>query len=199
VSTTNSIGEKILGPNLRALDEACGGAGLDIRCSDALSDLDDGIDVAIRFGPGGWRGLQSRQLGNEVLFPVASPGHDPVPANQAELCDNILIHHPESGWRLWLDPSEVDPTQSGKAVHVDSSVMVLEAAASGVGIGLARGRLAARDLQSGRLVRLLERSAPAEYSYWAVWSASSPKLALIASFVEAVEQLFKGEFSSTDA
>ena len=77
--------------------------------------------------------------------------------------------------------------------------MVLEAAAGGAGIGLARSRIASGDLASGRLVRILERSAPAEYSYWAVWNASSPKIALISPFVDAVAQIFEGEVSSTKA
>jgi LysR family glycine cleavage system transcriptional activator len=140
-------------------------------------------------------------LAREELVPVASRDYcgGAWPTSQAELCDHVLIHHPESGWRLWLDPAQPDPTHSGKALYVDSAAMVLEAAASGVGIGLARSRLAARDLGSGRLIRLLERAAPAEYSYWAAWNASSPKLPLIASFVDTVAQLFNDEFSSTNA
>ena len=199
VSTTYSIGQKILAPILPDLQAACAGARLDLRCTDSLADFEDGIDVAIRFGPGGWRGLESRLLGNEQLFPVISPHYAGAPpATQAQLADHVMIHHPESGWRLWLDPAEPDPTDSGKALHVDSALMVLDAAASGVGIGLARARLAAADLASGRLVRILDRASPAEYLYWAVWNGASPKLALIAAFVGAVAETFNGEFPSTD-
>jgi len=99
VSTTHSIGQKILAPILPGLQQELGGARLDLRCTDSLADFEDGIDVAIRFGPGGWRGLQSRLLGTEQLFPVASPHYRPIlPASQAELADHVLIHHPESGW-----------------------------------------------------------------------------------------------------
>lgn len=191
VSTTHSIGQKILGPVLGELQDACGGARLDLRCTDSLADFEDGVDVAIRFGPGGWRGLESRLLGTEQLVPVASAVYGEIlPATQAELADHLLIHHPESGWRLWLDPAEPDPTGTGSALFVDSALMVLEAAASGVGIGLARGRLVAADLATGRLVRIFDRSAPAEYSYWAVWNGSSPKLPQITAFVERVSRAF---------
>jgi LysR family glycine cleavage system transcriptional activator len=191
VSTTYSIGQKILAPMLPDLQQVCGAARLDIRCTDSLADFEDGIDVAIRFGPGGWRGLESRLLGKEELFPVASSHYDRIlPGTQAELADHPLIHHPESGWRLWLDPAEPDSTRSGPAFYVDSALMVLEAAASGCGIGLARGRLAAADLNGGRLVRILARAAPAEYSYWAVWSGSSPKVALITAFVDCIGRAF---------
>jgi LysR family glycine cleavage system transcriptional activator len=192
VSTTDAIAQKILAPNLERLQESCPGARLDLRCTDALADFEDGVDVAIRFGPGGWRGVQSCLLASEELFPVVSPDYceGDWPCSQAELCDHVLIHHPESGWRLWLDADDIDPTLSASALHVDSAVLVIEAAAAGVGIGLARSRIAAGDLRSGRLVRILDRAAPAEYSYWAVWNASSPKMPLISPFVEAVSGLF---------
>jgi LysR family glycine cleavage system transcriptional activator len=192
VSTTHSIGQRILAPILPPLIASCGGARLDLRCTDALTSFDDGIDLAIRFGPGGWRGLESRKLGDEQLFPVAAPTLGPLPATQADLAHYVLIQHPESGWRLWLDPDQPDPTASAGALHLDSALMVLDAAAARAGIGLARARLAVSDLSSGRLVRLFERSAPAEYSYWAVWNASSPKLPLITAFVDALA----GEFPS---
>lgn len=192
VSTTYSIGQKILAPALRELQAACGGVRLDLRCTDSLADFEDGIDVAIRFGPGGWRGLESRLLGKEELFPVVSAHYGrALPARQVDLSDHLLIHHPESGWRLWLDAAQPDPTSEAPALYVDSALMVLEAAASGIGIGLARARLAAPDLASTRLVRILERAAPAEYSYWAVWNGSSPKLPLIAAFVEAASRAFE--------
>jgi len=200
VSTTYSIGQKILAPILTELQDACGGARLDIRCTDALADFEDGVDLAIRFGPGGWRGVESRKLGTEELFPVVGGNYGrAVPETQADLASHLLIHHPESGWRLWLDPAEPDPTTSAGALYVDSALMVLDAAASGVGMGLARGRLAAADLSSGRLIRVLERAAPAEYGYWAVWNGSSPKVPLITAFVERVSGVFSSEFPSTEA
>ena len=199
ISTTVSIAQKILLPNLTRLQDSCPGARLDIRTSDALADFDEGVDVAIRFGPGGWSALQSRFLASERVFPVVGAAYRcELPRSQSDLADHVLIHHPESGWRLWLDPSEADPTASARALYLEDQVLVVEAAAAGHGIGLARERIVADDLRSGRLVRILERSVPAEYSYWAVWNPSSAKLSLIGAFVDAVTALFKLEANSTD-
>jgi LysR family transcriptional regulator, glycine cleavage system transcriptional activator len=199
ISTTGAIAQKILLPRLALLQQACPGARLDLRTSDSLADFDEGIDVALRFGPGGWRGLQSRLLGSERLFPVVGPAYrgGDWPLTEHELSDHALIHHPESGWRLWLDPAEAAAVQSADALYLADQVLVIEAAAAGHGIALVRERLAAGDLRSGRLVRILERAAPAEYSYWAVWSATSPKLSLIAAFVEAAQAIFEVETDST--
>ena len=192
ISTTGSIAQKILVPNLQRLQSSCLGVRLDIRTSDALADFDEGVDVAIRFGPGGWRGLQSRLLGTEQLFPVVHPKFrdGDLPQSQAELGNCTLIHHPESSWRLWLDPAEPDPTRSAFAFYCDDAVLVLEAAMTGEGVALARGRIVNADLCAGRLVRIIGRAVPAEYRYWAVWSASSPKFELIAAFVDATAHLF---------
>jgi LysR family glycine cleavage system transcriptional activator len=192
ISTTGSIAQKILVPHLEALQSSCPGALLDLRTSDDLADFDQGIDVGIRFGPGGWRGLQSRLLGSETLFPVVSPAYrgGAWPTSQGALVDHVLIHHPESGWRLWLDPAEPDPTRTAPGLYLDNQVLVAEAAALGLGVALVRRRIAAEYLRSGRLVPILDRAVPAEYSYWAVWSGSSPKAALIGAFVSAVEAAF---------
>ena len=200
ISTTGAIAQKILLPHLESLQVACPDARLDIRISDSLADFDEGVDVAVRFGPGGWRGVQSRHLANERLFPVVSPDYrgGDRPRSEGELCEHVLIHHPESGWRLWLDPSQPDPTASGQALYLDDAALVVEAAAAGHGITLAREHLSADDLRCGRLIRILDRSVPAEYSYWAVWNPSSPKLPLITAFVDAAQAAFALEGNSTD-
>jgi len=199
VSTLASIAERLFLPALAELQAAAPGMMLDFRCTTALADFDRDIDLAIRFGPGGWRGVQTRFLGEETLFPVVSPGYNggDWPADQAGLADHLLIHHPESSWRLWLDPAGPDPSRSGNALYIDDSALAVEAAAAGHGIALARGRLVQDDLRSGRLVRLFERESPAEYGYWAVWNPSSTKLPVLQPFVEAVAKLFEDEKPST--
>lgn len=198
ISTLASIAERILFPALSRLRTASPGVMLDIRCSNALADFDRDVDLAIRFGPGGWRGLQSRLLAPETLFPVISPNYAgrPLPEDQAGLANHTLIHHPESSWRLWLDPDAPDPSRSGDAIYIDDSALALEAAAAGHGIALARGRLVERDIRSGRLLRLFDREVAAEYSYWAVWNGGSPKVAVITAFVDAVAPLFISEVAS---
>jgi LysR family glycine cleavage system transcriptional activator len=193
ISTVASIAERLFLPALERLQGAAPGMMLDFRCTTMLADFDRDVDLAVRFGPGGWRGVQTRFLAEETLFPVVSPdyNHGDWPSTQAELAGHVLIHHPESSWRLWLDPEGPDPSRSGNALYIDDSALAVEAAARGHGIALARGRLVASDVHAGRLVRLLEREVPAEYSYWAVWSGSSPKLPVITTVVDTVATLFQ--------
>ena len=193
VSTLPSIAEKILLPMLGGFQRSFPELTVDLRCSDILAELEGEIDIAVRFGPGGWSGMQSRHLADERLFPVASPTYrdGDLPRSLEELRSCNLIRHPESSWRLWLDPVGWNFGELPSTLSIDDSVLVLEAAADGLGIALARSRLVRNDLRSGRLVRLLDHEVAAEYSYWAVWSGSSPKRGLIGSFVDWAEQQFR--------
>ena len=64
-----------LGPN--AIDIRHGSAlrnNLHIKTGQSLANFkSDGVDIAIRFGTGDWRGLRAIKLLDEELFPVCSP------------------------------------------------------------------------------------------------------------------------------
>ena len=192
VTTMSSIAERILLPALADLKLAMPGVTFDLRCSSDLADFEGDVDVAIRFGPGAWHGLDTRHLADERLFPVASPhfrGGD-LPQSLEDLSDCELIRHPDSNWQLWLDPVGLNFKNLQSTLSIDDSSLVLEAAAAGHGIALARARLVQPDLDRGRLVRLFEHDVDAEYSYWAVWTGSSPKRDLIRTFVDWVKKTF---------
>lgn len=193
VSTLASIGRR-LAPRLGEFRDRFPNVELELRCGSALADVaSDDADVAIRFGPGGWTGLQSRHLADETLFPVASPSYrgGRLPASLSDLRDCTLIRHPESSWRLWLDPLGCDAGDFPSHLTIDDLSVGLEAAAGGVGVALARSWLVRDQLESGRLVRLLEHEVSAEYAYWAVWSGGSARRALIISFVDWVAPFFE--------
>lgn len=192
VSTLSSIARRIT-PTLPEFRARFPKVELELRSSTALADLTAGdVDVAIRFGPGGWTGLQSRHLRDETLFPVASPNYcgGDLPRTLDALRGATLIAHTESTWRLWLHALGEDPADFPPAVTIDNLSVALEGAAQGVGVALARSWAAQPQIESGRLVRLFDTEASAEYSYWAVWSGGSARRALIESFVEWLTPLF---------
>jgi LysR family glycine cleavage system transcriptional activator len=195
ISTLASIAGRIA-PALADFQQECRDVELDLRCGSALADLAAGdVDVAIRFGPGGWTGLQARHLGDEILFPVASPCYrgGALPRSIQELHGCTLIRHPESTWRLWLHPLGCNPGDFPSTLTIDDLGVALEVAKQGQGVALARSWLVREDLKSGRLVRLLDHEVSAEYSYWAVWSGGSARRALIGAFVEWLAPLFAPE------
>src|ERR1700751_505070 len=82
----------------------------------------------------------------ERLAPVAPPGCSRSPPVRARPVRRQTADGPRGGGRRSPDQDAADPPRSAPALYVDSALMILEAAASGVGIGLARARLAAADL-----------------------------------------------------
>ncbi len=192
VTTLSSIAQRILLPALPGLNRAMPEVSFDLRCSSVLAEFDGDVDVAIRFGPGGWHGLEARHLANERLFPVASPQYrnGALPRTPEDLAGCDLIRHADSNWQLWLNPVGLNARDLRAPLEIDDASVVLDAAAAGLGIALARARLVQPDLDSGRLVRLFDPDVEAEYSYWAVWSGSSPKRDLIRAFVALMKEAF---------
>jgi LysR family transcriptional regulator, glycine cleavage system transcriptional activator len=192
VSTLPSIADRILVPALGELEGAVPGTSLDLRCSNALVTFSGDADLAIRFGPGGWPGMESWHLADEWLIPVASPDYvaDRGIRRIEDLGRCRLIAHPQSSWKLWLDPLGLREEQYEATLTIDDALVAVQAAASGLGVALARARLVSADLQSGRLVGLFDAAVSAEYSYWAVWNGSSLKRRRIEAFVDWTANLF---------
>ena len=63
----------------------------------------------------------------------------------------------------------------------EDSLMLIEAAAQGIGAALARSALVEPGLRSGRLVRLFDTGVASELGFWVVWRGDSRKLRRIAA------------------
>jgi Transcriptional regulator len=96
----------------------------------------------------------------------------------ADLLAVPLIHHGHRPWRLWFDAFGL-PAPPQQGLLFDDSVMLLEAAAQGLGVALARSGLMEAFFESGRLVRPLEGGIASELGFFVVWRGDSRKLARI--------------------
>jgi len=157
------------------------GANLEFRVEERRADfVTDGVDVAVRYGAGRWEGVEARRLFAETLFPVCSPGvaaEHPM-RRPHDLLTAPLLHHGYRPWSLWFGAFGLEPPER-KGLLFDDSVMLLEAAAQGLGVALARSGLIERDLAAGRLVRPLEGAVASELGFYMVWRADSRKLSRI--------------------
>jgi LysR family glycine cleavage system transcriptional activator len=154
------------------------GANLELRVDSRLANfVTDGMDMGLRYGAGNWTGLEKVRLFRETLLPVCSPAlleRHPLFAPQ-DLLTAPLLHHSHRPWGLWFSHFGLEaPPQQG--MIFEDSVMLLEAAAQGLGVALARSGLIEEDLRSGRLVRPFELDVASDLGFWAVWRADSRKL-----------------------
>jgi LysR family transcriptional regulator, glycine cleavage system transcriptional activator len=154
------------------------GANLELRVEERRADfVTDGVDMAVRYGAGVWDGVEVRRLYSETLIPVLSPQLQAKLDLESPHCllDAPLLHHGHRPWALWFRAHGVEPPEV-KGVVLDDSVMLLEAAAQGLGVALARSGLIEQDLRTGRLVKPFEVGVASELGMWVVWRADSRKL-----------------------
>ena len=185
VSLPPGLARLWLSPRLAGLTAAFPGLSCDLRTTRELATLDgDGVDVAIRFGEGPWPPARSEPLFDLSLFPVASPGfaerHGVV--NPETLAAAPLLDQRDFPWHQWLDPAGVRGPALGGRPAFDDDQLALDAAAAGLGAALTYAEAAASYLANGRLVRLLDVSAPSPARAWLVWREDNPKLRLIRNF-----------------
>src|SRR5579871_1151900 len=167
---------------------------LNLRTTNELANLEsDGVDLAIRYGPGGWPGLQQEKLVNETVFPVCSPKYrnGDHPRTLSELARADLLLNPRQPWEPWFSAAGADIREPNRGTSYTDAALLLEAAAEGHGIALARGTLVSDDIRSGRLVRLFKCAVPDEYAYFLIWRSDSRKLKGIALFRDWVLQQLK--------
>lgn len=139
-------------------------------------------DLAIYYGEGPYPGLRVDLLMSETVFPVLSPvlqATQPI-AQAADLAGHRLVHDdtliwdprtPLLGfpdWPAWLAFAGVPGLDSNTGPRIQVSSTVLEAVASGLGVGLARSCVALGHLLSGRLLRPLEIEYPRRFPYYVV-------------------------------
>jgi DNA-binding transcriptional LysR family regulator len=182
VSVLPSLASRWLAPRLSRFVARHPGIDLYVDVRATLADLAAGdADCAIRFGPGGWGDVQQLRLMDDASFPVVAPGYRDglLPTTPQELADCTLLRNPWLPWEPWLHAAGLSfkgPTRG--PTFTDSSVL-LDAAAAGLGVALARRSLVQGELQRGRLVRLFEVAVPEPYAHWFVWRADHPRLAAI--------------------
>jgi LysR family glycine cleavage system transcriptional activator len=157
------------------------GANLEIRVENRHVDLvAEGVDVGIRSGTGEWPDLESRHLFGETMVPVCSPAFAAAYAIRSprDLLTAPLLHSSIRPWSQWFAKFglESPPNPGGR---FDDPLMVLEAAAQGLGLALAVDGLVGEHLESGRLIKPLKGDVGAERGMYLVWRADNRKLARI--------------------
>lgn len=178
VSIDPQLGVRWLPRRLPRLLADPAGANLDLRFEDRLADfVTDGVDVGLRYGRGQESGVEQTLLFREQLFPVCSPslaGREAIRAPE-DLLAATLLRHTHRPWRLWFAGFGLaEPAPSGP--EFEDSLMIIEAAAQGMGVALARSSLVQPDLDAGRLVRLLPEAIENDFAFYVAWRADNPKL-----------------------
>ncbi|MEM7563854.1 MAG: transcriptional regulator GcvA [Pseudomonadota bacterium] len=176
ISISPSFGAMWLVPRLERFRSLHPEIEIRIDGTDKLVDLvRDNVDVAIRYGPGGYQGVQVDHLFSPVNTPVCSPdlmqGNPPL-CKPEDLRRHTLLHidwkDDEASWRMWLLAAGLYDFNLVGGPHFTMESMAVQAAIDGQGVALVGDVLVMDDLAAGRLVRPFDRSfsTPLTFSYY---------------------------------
>ncbi len=181
VSAAPSISAKWLVARLERFRTAHPDIEVRLDASERLTDFQrDGVDIAIRFGGGVYRGLHSARLFGTTVFPVYSPalaaGPRPL-TSPGDLAGHTLLHiecewgaDDESwpNWRMWLKAADATGVDPDRGPRFNDVAMAVQTAIDGHGVVLASDILIADDLAAGRLVRPFEQTVSMDFGYFVV-------------------------------
>lgn len=183
VSATPAFTAKWLLPRIHLFRERHPEIDVRLDASHELKDLERGqVDVAIRFGSGGYPGLECKPLrpgAQESVFPVCSPlllsGEHPL-RQPADLRYHTLLHDDSikdestlPNWQIWLSAAQAESVPAHRGLRFNNSVLAIDAAINGQGVALSCGFVVADDLAAGRLVRPFDIPCKLDYNYFVVF------------------------------
>jgi len=183
VSVVPSFAARWLLPRIGRFISAHPDIDLDVRASGAIADFRrDDVDVGIRHGTGQWPGVIAEHLLDDDCFPVCSPRllDGRLPKAPADLAHYTLLRGDREFWQPWFEAAGLDWPEPTRGPMFNDSSHMMQAAAEGQGIALARGTLLGNDLVNGVLVRLFDVTVRSPYRTYLAYPprlADSPKLA----------------------
>lgn len=177
ITLTASFAAQWLMPRLRVFWDRHPDIGLSLHPEPRVVDLArDGFDLGIRYGAGGWPGVQARFLASARLVVAAAPAlvGDPAAATAARLQDMDWIlagNWPEQDRflaSLGLDPGALSSTE------ISDETLALSAARQGLGLVVESAALVEDDVRAGRLV-VLHDSRDRLPAYFVVTPPGAPR------------------------
>ena len=163
---------------------------LRLVASAPVSDLAAaGIDLAVRYGTGGWPGVEAIHLMDNEVFPVCAPGYlkDRRLEGPADLLGETLLHLVEYDrnwvtWEAWLHAVGIDRPTPRRGLQFDNYLVLIQAALDGQGVALGGGRLADDLLARGALVRPLETTLRSDRGFYLLLPSGVPPSEPVARF-----------------
>lgn len=189
VSVHPAFGALWLAPRLKDLFNTHPGLLLDLRSTQDLASFggNDGVDVAIRYGPGGWAGLHSTKLLKDQLILACSPQFNggEIPRSPEQLAGMRLIRDSHDSPQEWFE-SFGEPMPAIHEIVVDDPALIASAVVNRAGVALIRETLLADALRNGTVVPLFDKAMPTRYGYHLVCPLArsfEPKIATFRSWL----------------
>lgn len=157
-----------------------------------MQDKPERHDVDIRFGKPPFDDRLSIKLFDDQLLVLAAPSYlarRPL-SGPAELAQAELLRSPLVPWLPWLAAAGLEASEPTRGLLFMDLGILLEAAASGLGIAICLGRVAQRWRDSGQLVSLFDVEVPSEGTYYAVVDREVTQRPEVGAFMDWLRATF---------
>lgn len=142
--------ELVLEPNVRWVDPLAGG-----------------VDLALRYGKGGYEGLTECFL-PETLVPVIAPSYYPAPTQDSLLTHRLLHPSDTWEWRDWLAAQGIALASIPQQQALADYNITLQAARDGLGVAMGRLNLVAPLIARGDLLALPLPRLTGVFGHWSI-------------------------------
>jgi LysR family transcriptional regulator, glycine cleavage system transcriptional activator len=136
------------------------------------------VDLAIWYGDGLWPGVTATKLFHDYLTPMLSPAYFKQHATMTSIeeMENLPLIHDERSddWLAWYNQIGEEREDCVSGSVFSDPALVLEAAATGQGIGLGSLLMANEYLESGALVRPFKDIIKSQHAYYLVYNSNDP-------------------------
>lgn len=133
---------------------------------------------------------------SETVIPVISPEliKDQPLDTPEDLKNHVLLHDGSPDlddscpdWSMWLAARGLRGVEGMRGPRFNQSSLVIEAAANGRGVALAKLTLAQADLDAGRLIAPLQIATAVDFAYYLVHPKAKGRLPQVKAFISWIE------------
>lgn len=165
LSVVPALARLWLMPKMPSLQGTPADVRIELQLDHRPADLNAGeVDVTVRYGAGRWKGIVTRPLFSERLYPVAAPAIADTlraPTRAERIAELPLLHDSDTRhWRAWLAENGIRHRAKQGDRRFEDYDLVLAAAEAGLGVALLRTPLAHAYVTNRRLVRISRASIP---------------------------------------
>lgn len=159
---------------------------IEVAVAAPMQEKPDRHDVDIRFGAGPFGDRVTTRMFDDEIVALAAPDYarqrglgEPSDLVRAELLRSPLV-----AWKPWFAAAGLDRPEPARGPTFADLGILLEAAASGLGVAVCNLRIAENWISGGQLVAVCGVSAPAPSTYHALVERDNVQRPEVAAFVE---------------
>jgi LysR family glycine cleavage system transcriptional activator len=192
VGTPPTFARNMLIPRLPEFYRDWPDIDIDVAVAAPMQDKTDRHDVDIRFGAGAVDERQATKIFDDVVVALAAPVYakERGLSRPADLVRAELLRSPLVAWKPWFAEAGLTWPEPTRGPNFTDLGILLEAAASSLGVAVCNRRIAETWTGNGRLVPLCGICAPAPSTYFALVQRDNAQRPEVAAFVDWLTATF---------